>query len=401
MEKNFKGEVEVYRNFICYRGGSSAGLQIANEIYAVINQKIDDVGTTYFSPERSLSNEIRNFLTDPGRYLGNVENFIMLLTKDFFEGFYIDNCPNPNSVTRIEIDEVLKNNDVKFIPVVFPDFAWGAKTNGKTNQQIIADLWGEKAMEKIIGSPPVPYVFQYKKQVIELICRELRVNNKSKKVVVFDFDGTLTKRRVDSNTWEMMWGLLGYDVSECEKYHKQFSNHEITHDEWCEITEKRFIQAGCNKQHLKNAARVAELVDDVNNVILELKSKGIKLYIVSGSIKQYIEYVLGRELADCFTEIKANRFSFDDQGRLDGIIGTPYDFEGKARFVNKIMQETGIAPSDILYIGNSFNDEFIYTTGVETLCINPKNTDFYNNKIWHNYIRRLTSLKEILPYVYN
>ena len=86
---------------------------------------------------------------------------------------------------------------------------------------------------------------------------------------------------------------------------------------------------------------------------------------------------------------------------LAGIIGTPYDFEGKARFVNKIIQATGVSPKDILYVGNSFNDEFIYTTGVNTLCINPKNTDFYNNKIWHNYIRRLKSLREILPYVYS
>ena len=37
--------------------------------------------------------------------------------------------------------------------------------------------------------------------------------------------------------------------------------------------------------------------------------------------------VLGKELAKCFIEIKANRFHFDDQGFLIGIQGTPYDFE--------------------------------------------------------------------------
>ncbi len=124
------------------------------------------------------------------------------------------------------------------------------------------------------------------------------------------------------------------------------------------------------------------------------------LYILSGSIKQYIEYVLGPAISKCFTEIKANRFTFDDQGNLEGIIGTPYDFEGKAKFVNKIIKEKGVMPNDILYVGNSFNDEFVYTTNVETLCINPRGTDFYNNKIWHNYIRKMGSLKEILPYVY-
>ena len=110
---------------------------------------------------------------------------------------------------------------------------------------------------------------------------------------------------------------------------------------------------------------------------------------------------MGKELTACFSEIKANRFIFDDQGMLEGIIGTPYDFEGKARFVEKIIAEKNIEPKDVLYVGNSFNDEFVYTTGVQTLCINPKLTDFYNNKIWHDYIRKLSSLTEILPYVYS
>ena len=380
----------MYRNFICYRGGSSAGIQIANEVYIAMNQKKDEMGATYYSPEKSFVSETRNFLLDPQKYLGNVENFIMLLTSNFFEGFIVDGTPNSNSVTRIEIDEVLKNKNVKFIPVIFPDFAWETKTNGRTNQDIISDLWGEDAMKRIIGSPPIPYVFQYKSQVIELILSELVSQGVNKKIVVFDFDGTLTKPRVDSNTWELMWTILGYDVSECEKYHKQFSNNEISHDEWCEITEKMFIKAGCSKQHIREAAQGAQLANDAGEVIMELKSKGIKLYIVSGSIKQYIECILGRELTECFTE-----------RMLNGIIGTPYDFEGKARFVNKIIQSTHVSPKDILYVGNSFNDEFIYTTGVETLCINPKNTDFYNDKIWHHFIRRLKSLKEILPYVYS
>lgn len=390
----------MYRNFICYRGGSSAGIQIADEVYIAANFEKTRVGETYYSPVKADLHEIRNFLTDPQKYLRNVANFVMLLTKDFFDGFIEDGKPSIHSVTRIEIDEVLKNKDAKFIPVVFPDFSWDAKTNGKKNQDIISELWGEDAMQRIVGSPPIPFVTQYKKQVIELIIEELVETATKKKVVVFDFDGTLTKPSLTANTWETMWMILGYPISECEKYHRQFSNHLIDHDEWCEITERKFVEAGCNRTHLKKASEEAELIDDIQEVLFELKSNGILLYILSGSIKQYIEYVLGRELSDCFAEIKANRFIFDDQGNLEGIIGTPYDFEGKAKFVNKIMQDKEVSPNDIIYIGNSFNDEFVYTTGVETLCINPLGTDFYNNKVWHNYIRNLHSMREVLPYIY-
>ena len=123
----------MYRNFICYRGGSSAGIQFADEIFLAANGMKTKIGETYYSPARTDFREIRNFLTDPAKILGNVTNFILLLTKDFFDGFLEDGEPNPGSVTRIEIDEVLKNESAKFIPVVFPDFSWEAKTGGIRN----------------------------------------------------------------------------------------------------------------------------------------------------------------------------------------------------------------------------------------------------------------------------
>ena len=390
----------MYRNFICYRGGSSGGIQFAEELFFFLKSDKTSIGETYYSLAKSDYREIRNFLTDPKRVLGNVENFIILLTRDFFEGFLEDGYPNPSSVTRIEIDQVLQNASVRFIPVIFPDFSWDGRTDGKKNQDIVRELWGEEPALRIIGAPPVPFVMQYKKQVMQFIREELSHTGNKKKVVVFDFDGTLTKPTQYMSTWEILWTTLGYPVSECEKYHRMFSKGAIDHDEWCEITEKYFIEAGCSRTHIREAAASAELVDDVQEVIFELKANGILLYILSGSIKQFIEAVLGKELSGCFTEIKANRFMFNDQGMLEGIIGTPYDFAGKARFVNKIMQDKHVQPEEIIYIGNSFNDEFVYKTGVETLCINPRGTDFYNDKIWHNYIRNLTSLKEVLPYIF-
>lgn len=389
----------MYRNFICYRGSSSAGLQVANELFCYLSPQVNDIGETYFSPINNKG-ENRNFLLDPYKYLGNVENFILLLTKDFFSGFFDEaGNINTNSVTMIELDCVLKNTNVKFIPVIFPDFLWEGQINGRKNRDVIKQIWGEEKMQLIVGAMPVPYVFQYRKQVYELIFTEISNLSFNRKIVIFDFDGTLTKPHSGYNTWETLWIELGYPVEYCEKYHKLYSNNEISHDEWCEITEKYFKEKGLSRKELISASKNAELLSDVKEVVMHLKSKGINLYILSGSIKQYIEIVLGSEIVRCFTEIKANRFVFNDQGKLEGIIGTPYDFEGKARFVKKIIQEKNVKPQDIIYIGNSFNDEFVYTSGVETLCINPRNTDYYNSKVWHNYLRNVTSLKEILPFI--
>ena len=163
----------MYRNFICYRGGSSAGILFAEDIYKRCKEEEEAVGRTYYSLYKEDSNEIRNFLKDPADYLCETENLIMLLTKDFLGSFMIDGYPNPDSVTRIEIDEALKNPKLKFIPVVFPDFSWEGTTDGMVNKDILTQLWGEDAMRRIVGSPPIAFVFAYKKQVVEQILSEL------------------------------------------------------------------------------------------------------------------------------------------------------------------------------------------------------------------------------------
>ena len=180
----------MYRNFICYRGGSSAGILFAEDVYNGAKLLENSVGKTYYSLCKDDKSEIRNFLNDPKDYLCNVENFVMLLTKDFFDGFIINGQPNENSVTRIEIDEALKNPKLKFIPVIFPDFSWEGETNGIVNKNIIAQLWGYEAMRRIVGSPPIQFVFQYKKQVVEQIVSELGAKESIKEVETIKFDGT-------------------------------------------------------------------------------------------------------------------------------------------------------------------------------------------------------------------
>ena len=180
----------MYRNFICYRGGSSAGILFAEDIYNRAKEEEKVVGKTYYSLCKEDGSEIRNFLNDPKDYLCEVENFVMLLTKDFLDGFIINNQPNENSVTRIEIDEALKNDKLKFIPVIFPDFSWEGMTNGKVNKEIISELWGADAMRRIVGSPPIQFVFQYKKQVVEQILGELDTKGSLKQSEGTKFDGT-------------------------------------------------------------------------------------------------------------------------------------------------------------------------------------------------------------------
>ena len=188
--------------------------------------------------------------------------------------------------------------------------------------------------------------------------------------------------------------MLGYDAQECRDLHKQYDKGDFTHQEWCDRTAEKFIEKKLTRQQMLELAKKIKLISGCKKTLQVLKEKNIKLYIVSGSIKDIIESVLGN-VHSYFTEIK-----FDTETSiLNKIIGTKYDFEGKANYINYIANRLEIATSDILFIGNSNNDMWAYQSGANTLCINPTLTNYHDDTIWHNTIVECKNLSEILPFI--
>lgn len=218
------------------------------------------------------------------------------------------------------------------------------------------------------------------------------------KAIVFDFDGTLTTCKANRTTWEDIWVKLGYGVELCQKYHKMFDSKSITHKQWCTITEDFFKQRGMNLQILKDIAKEITLMPGIEEFMEQMHKHDIKMYIVSGSIFYVIRYALGPYYSN-FDGIKANQFIFNEDESLQEIVGTEYDFEGKAEYIRKISRELNINPASILFVGNSLNDQYAHESGARTLCINPKRTDSSNKSIWHDCLENCTDLTEIMPFI--
>lgn len=218
--------------------------------------------------------------------------------------------------------------------------------------------------------------------------------------IVFDFDGTLTlsSHPIIKTTWESIWTFLGYDVRDCQNLHKRFDKKEITHLEWCKLTEEYFKKRNMKKDILFSIADKITLINGIEETFKELRKRDIKIYIVSGSIKLVIQHALGC-LNEYVDTIRANEFRFDENEYLTKIIGTKYDFEGKAEYIRIIADDLQISTKDILFIGNSRNDHFAYESGARTLCINPCLTNMTDAIIWNDYIETCTNLTEILTYL--
>jgi HAD superfamily phosphoserine phosphatase-like hydrolase len=216
--------------------------------------------------------------------------------------------------------------------------------------------------------------------------------------VVFDFDGTLTIGNAARTTWESIWIELGYDVQECVDLHKQFDKKQINHTTWCKLTEEKFKEKKMTKDILNSIVKRIKLINGCSETFIELSRRNIKIYIVSGSILFIIQRVL-KNLYQYVDDVKANDLKFSANGLLTEIIGTKYDFAGKAQYIKEIATKIKISTKDILFIGNSYNDKYAYRSGAYTLCINPKVTDTSNFKVWNNCIKICDNLFQIFDYI--
>jgi HAD superfamily phosphoserine phosphatase-like hydrolase len=218
------------------------------------------------------------------------------------------------------------------------------------------------------------------------------------KAVVFDFDGTLTQTLDNRTTWEKIWVSLGYSINDCADLHKRFQRKEFTHQQWCDLTRDAFRTKNLTMAQLERIAQETPLVDGVRETVGLLRQRGVRLFILSGSIKSIIRCVLG-DLQTEFEEIKANEVVFDPSGIISDIQGTPYDFKGKAAFLERVLEDWQFEPSDVLFVGNSCNDVFAIQSGVRTLCVNPRFTDPDNEEHWTYAIREMANLQEIMTFV--
>lgn len=207
------------------------------------------------------------------------------------------------------------------------------------------------------------------------------------KAVVFDFDGTLTEKK--GNFWEKIWKGLGYDIGPNSYYvslFKRFMSGNITYRQWCELTLEAFQEKGFNKQKLDDITDNVRLIKGASDLIKRLHSQGIELHIVSGNIISVIKKALG-ENNEYITCIQANEFLFDENGDIIDIVGTKYDHEGKATYIKELCARKGYKPSEILFVGNSMNDEWVYQSGARTLCVNPDDVArTENSTVWNKVI---------------
>lgn len=173
------------------------------------------------------------------------------------------------------------------------------------------------------------------------------------KLVCFDVDGTLVDNVVYS--WELFHHFFEVDMAKREEMRKKYYNGEIDYMQWANHDIGMWIKKGAAKNDFFRAMKNLRLMNGALETIMELKKKGIKLAIISGSLDVILEKVLPN-YKELFDDAFLSYLIFDKNGKLIDAKVTQYDMIKKADALRKIAEREKMDLKHTVHIGDHHND---------------------------------------------
>ena len=175
------------------------------------------------------------------------------------------------------------------------------------------------------------------------------------KLVCFDVDGTLVDNIIYS--WELFHNYFNVDKKRRYIAKKRFYNNEISYLEWAWHDINMWIEKGVKKDDFFQALKQngVKLMNGAIETLTKLKSMGIKLAIISGSLDIILEYLLPH-YKKIFEHIFLTKLSFDDKGNLVGAKPTAFDMDKKVDALKLICKLDNIELQNTVFVGDHHND---------------------------------------------
>ena len=215
------------------------------------------------------------------------------------------------------------------------------------------------------------------------------------KLVCFDVDGTLVDNIEYS--WQLFHDYFQTSLEKRGEARRKFFDNKISYKEWAEHDINLWIDKGAKKEDFFKAIKDSKikLMEGARVVIQELKKKGYKLAIISGSINVILEALLP-DYEELFNDVFLSRLFFDDSGKISKIDATEYDMHGKAKALKIISDRENIPLKECVFIGDHHNDVEVAKEAGLALAFDAKSDEL--RKIADVVIEK-KDLREILKHI--
>jgi phosphoserine phosphatase len=185
-------------------------------------------------------------------------------------------------------------------------------------------------------------------------------------LVIFDMDGVLVDvddynegdKKIAVSTWQVVFDKTGI-YHEHKRLKEMFIKGEFpSYMEWTDAACRVLQENKLTKEKFLDIIHSRPLMSGAKEALAALKNRGYKTAVITGSFKALAERAQ-KELGLDFI-ISHCDLIFDGNGGLQEWKLTPCDFEGKAEYFHKLIQELNIKSLECAYIGDEINDISIF-----------------------------------------
>ncbi len=210
-------------------------------------------------------------------------------------------------------------------------------------------------------------------------------------MVCFDLDGTLIEGLEFS--WQHIHDYLKTDQARRDIMRDKFFAKEISYEEWAMHDLMMWKEKGATREELIKALGTLRIMPGAKESIKELKSQGLKVGVISGSLDFILDHLFPNHPFDF---VYMNKIMFNEDGQIEKVECTKFDFEKKAEALKIECAREEIDPSECVFIGDNLNDVQIAKEAGLSIAFNC-NSEELKKVANHNIEKK--DLKEILPLI--
>src|SRR3989338_9070162 len=142
------------------------------------------------------------------------------------------------------------------------------------------------------------------------------------KLVCFDVDCTLIDNLKFS--WQIFHDYFQTDKHKREDAKNRFFNGEITYMQWAEHDINLWKEKNAKKEEFLKAIIHLKLIEGAMETLNELKKRGFKLAVISGSLNLILEKFIPN-YEEFFDDVFISRIYFGEDGCIRKIEATEFD----------------------------------------------------------------------------